>query len=194
VISKNYRKLGKGCVFMPLPQKNVHTIDEIYALPDGVRAELIDGQLYSMVAPSRNHQRISQFLSKTIGNYIDRNGGSCEVYTAPFAVFFNNDNLNYVEPDISVICDPDKLDEKGCQGAPDWIIEIVSQSSQQMDYMIKLFKYRAAGVREYWIVDPMDSTVSVYNFENNELHKYTFANKVKAGIYNNFEIDFSDTI
>jgi Uma2 family endonuclease len=60
--------------------------------------------------------------------------------------------------------------------------------------MIKLFKYRAAGVREYWIVDPLDSTVSVYNFENNELHKYTFANKVKAGIYNNFEIDFSDTI
>ena len=73
---------------------------------------------------------------------------------APFAVFLNADDKNYVEPDISVICDKSKLTDKGCNGAPDWIIEIVSSGSRRMDYYTKLFKYRTAGVREYWIVDP----------------------------------------
>jgi Uma2 family endonuclease len=179
---------------MELPKENSYTIKDIYALPEGERAELIDGQIYYMAAPSRNHQRISHFLDKTIGNYIDSKDGSCEVYHAPFAVFLNKDDKNYVEPDISVICDTDKLDDKGCQGAPDWIIEIVSQSSQKMDYMIKLFKYRTAGVREYWIVDPLDNTVVVYDFENDNMNKYTFANKIKVGIYDDLEIDFSITV
>ncbi|MDE5589145.1 MAG: Uma2 family endonuclease [Acetatifactor sp.] len=76
------------------------------------------------------------------------------IYLAPYAVFLNADETNYVEPDISVICDKSKLDERGCNGAPDWIIEVVSPSTERMDYGIKLFKYRSAGVREYWIVNP----------------------------------------
>lgn len=96
-------------------------------------------------------------LNQKIANYIDSSGGDCKVIPAPFAVFLNEDNTNYVEPDISVICDKDKLDNRGCNGAPDWIIEIASPSNQHMDYEIKLFKYRSAGVREYWIVNPDDT-------------------------------------
>jgi Uma2 family endonuclease len=183
--------MKKGYEPMPLPKTNIYTIKDIYTLPEGERAELIDGQIYYMAAPSRKHQKILHFLDKTIGNYIDFKGGSCEVYPAPFAVFLSNDDKNYVEPDISVICDTDKLDDQGCKGAPDWIIEIVSQSSLKMDYMIKLFKYRTAGVREYWIVDPSDNTIIVYDFENDNMSKHTFTDKVKVGIYNDFEIDFS---
>lgn len=171
--------LGKG---------NIYTIDDIYALPEGERAELIDGKIYYMAPPSRNHQRISGKLHQTIANYIDSKGGKCEVYAAPFAVFLNDDDRNYVEPDISVICDLSKLDDKGCHGAPDWIIEIVSQSSKPRDYMTKLFKYRTAGVREYWIADPEKQMIMVYGFEKNIVEQYTFDEDVPVGIYEGFTI------
>lgn len=177
---------------MALAQERIYTIDDIYNLPDGQRAELIDGQLYMMAPPSRSHQRIVIELCTIINNYIKANRGNCEVDIAPFAVFLNEDDRNYVEPDISVICDKNKLTDRGCTGAPDWIIEVVSPGSQRMDYMVKLFKYRTAGVHEYWIVDPKDKTVSVYDFANDDMRKYEFADKVKAGIYENLEIDFSE--
>jgi len=107
---------------MPLLKTNVYTVEDIYTLPEGQRAELIDGQIYDMAPPNRTHQRIVSQLTKIIGQYIDRKQGSCEVYPAPFAVFLNKDSKNYVEPDISVICDKEKLDDRGCNGAPDWII------------------------------------------------------------------------
>ena len=87
-------------------------------------------------------------------------------HPAPFAVYLDEINNTYVEPDISVICDPNKLDDKGCKGAPDWIIEIVSPASRKMDYLLKLFKYRSAGVREYWIVDIAKNRITVYNFNH----------------------------
>ena len=131
-----------------LKKQTVYTISDIYALPDGERAELIDGQIYNMAPPGRLHQKISWKLHQAIANYIDSRNGLCEVYAAPFAVFLNDDDINYVEPDLSVICDLSKLDDKGCHGAPDWVIEIVSSGSRSRDYMTKLFKYRTAGVRE----------------------------------------------
>ena len=171
-----------------LKKEEIYTVDDIYALPDGERAELIDGKIYYMAPPSRNHQRISMFLSRVIGNYIESNGGKCEVYAAPFAVFLNKDDTNYLEPDISVICDTSKLDEKGCHGAPDWIIEIASPGSKPRDYMTKLFKYRVAGVREYWIVDPEKQHVMVYGFENDTVEQYDFGEDVPVGIYDGFII------
>ncbi len=176
---------------MALPQKRIYTIDDIYALPDGERAELIDGQIYYMAPPSRKHQKILFSLSRTIADYIDQNNGKCEVDIAPFAVFLNEDDKNYVEPDISVICDSDKLTDKGCTGAPDWIIEIVSPSSRYMDYTTKLFKYRTAGVKEYWIVDSDKNRVMVYNFVNNELNEYSFTEDIPSGIYSGFTINLS---
>lgn len=169
-------------------KEETYTIDDIYTLPEGERAELIDGKIYYMAPPNTNHQRLVNYLSTEINIYIRNNKGSCEVFPAPFAVFLNENDSNYVEPDISVICDPSKLDDKGCHGAPDWIIEIVSPSSKQMDYYKKLFKYRTAGVREYWVVDPDKNIVIVYNFEADTMIEYIFGEEVPVGIYEGFSI------
>lgn len=176
---------------MALPQEKLYTIEDIYNLPEGTRAELIDGQIYYMAPPTRRHQKILLSLSRLIADYIDKKGGSCEVDIAPFAVFLNENDKNYVEPDISVICDQNKLNDKGCVGAPDWIIEIVSPGSRRTDYFTKLFKYRTAGVREYWIVDPDKSRIMVYNFESEDTLEYSFSDSVKTGIYDDLTIDFS---
>ena len=175
---------------MPLLREETYTIEDIYALPEGERAALIAGHIYYMAPPSRKHQDISMELSSVIKDYIRSHGGKCKVYAAPFAVHLDEKTDTYVEPDIAVICDPDKLDDKGCKGAPDWIIEIVSPGSRQMDYYTKLFKYRTAGVREYWIVDPTKNFILVYDFENNESEQYTLQDSVKVGIYDDLAIDF----
>ncbi len=164
-----------------LRKEKTYTVEDIYALPDGERAELVDGEMYDMAPPSTTHQRIVSRLHLKIAGYIESNGGKCEVFPAPFAVFLNKDERNYLEPDISVICDKHKIDEVGCNGAPDWVIEIVSKSSRHMDYYIKLFKYQKAGVREYWIVDPEKEVVTVYSFENETMEEYTFVEDIPAG-------------
>lgn len=168
--------------------EKTHTIEDIRALPDGKRAELIDGRLYMMSAPGRIHQKFVHFLDWTIGTYIHDKNGNCEVYPAPFAVFLNADDEIYLEPDISVICDRSKLTDEGCYGAPDWIIEIVSPGNKPMDYFTKLFKYRAADVREYWIVDPTKEMIIVYRFEKETMDEYSFGMDVPVGIYEGFSI------
>ena len=176
---------------MHFVQQRVYTTEDIYELPDGERAELIDGQMYMMAPPSRRHQEIVGSLYRKIADYIVEKKGTRKLYIAPFAVFLNDDDKNYVEPDISVICDKNKLTDQGCSGAPDWIIEIVSPGSERLDYMVKLFKYRSAGVREYWIVDQRKNRIIVYDLESEDMNEYTFADIVKVGIYEDFEIDFS---
>lgn len=163
-----------------------YTIDDIYGLPDGQRAELIDGRIYYMAPPGTAHQRLAGKIFNAISNYIQSKNGKCEVFIAPFAVFLNGNDKSYVEPDISVICDKDKVTEKGCAGAPDWVIEIVSPSSRQMDYYKKLFQYRTAGVREYWVVDPLKERVTVYNFELETAEEYSFGDEIRVGIYGDF--------
>lgn len=183
-----------------LQQEEIYTVDDIYALPDGTRAELIDGQIYDMATPSRIHQRICHTLAWKIETYIREKKGDCEVYPAPFAVFLNQDAYNYVEPDISVICDREKLDERGCNGAPDWIVEIASPSTQKRDYGIKLFKYRAAGVREYWIVNPATEAVNVYSFddfdneEGDDIAQYSFDAEIPVHIFEDFSIRISELL
>ena len=167
---------------------DIYTIDDIYALPDGQRAELIDGKIYYMEPPNRTHQQISGKLFQTIANYIDSKNETCQVLAAPFAVFLNKDDFNYMEPDISVICDLSKLDEKGCHGAPDWVIEIVSPSSKPRDYVKKMLKYGTAGVKEYWIVDPEKKLITVYQFEKEIMEQYPFGVDVPVGIYDDFSI------
>ena len=182
-------------LLMPQLQEKICTIEDVYALPNGQRAELIDGRMYMMAPPSTTHQRISYSLARKISDYIDWKNGGCEIFLAPFAVFLNKDDINYVEPDISVICDKNKLDEKGCNGAPDWVIEIVSPSTSQMDYGIKLFKYRTAGVREYWIVNPLKQTVTVYDFENEKkTNLYSFDDSIPVCIYDELSINIADLL
>lgn len=180
---------------MALPQKKLYTIDDIYTLPDGQRAELIDGQIYDMAPPNTIHQSLVREFTITIGNYIRSKKGTCAVFPAPFAVFLNADNKNYVEPDISVICDQNKLDDHGCNGAPDWIIEITSPGTERMDYGIKLFKYRTAGVRAYWIVNPAKGIVNVYDFEHDEKTRlYDFEDDIPSCIYEDLNIRISDLL
>lgn len=180
---------------MQLPHETFYTEKDYYNLPENVRAELIDGQIHYMAAPGRLHQKILMEIAGTIRNYIKSNHGTCEVYPAPFAVELSDvhDGMNHiVEPDISVICDSKKLTDRGCTGAPDWIIEIVSPSNPKHDYITKLALYERAGVREYWIVDLMQKRILVYLFELDAVvNIFTFNDTVKSGIYEDLLIDFS---
>ena len=171
-----------------LRKEEIYTVDDIYSLPEGERAELIDGKIYYMAPPNTKHQTLVMDLSYQIKDYIKRKNGECNVFPAPFAVFLNETNKNYVEPDISIICDKNKITDQGCNGAPDWVIEIVSQSSRPMDYFTKLFKYRNANVREYWIVDPIKELIMVYRFEKETMEQYSFGEDVPVGIYEGFTI------
>ncbi len=179
---------------MPIPQERIYTSEDYWNLPEGQRAELIDGKLYAMTPPSRIHQKLSIRTATIIQNYIDSNKGSCEVYVAPFAVNLNENDETWVEPDISVICDQNKLSDRGCEGAPDWIIEIISPSTQSRDYLKKLWLYQNAGVREYWIVNPKTSSTTVYNFENGESYSYSFDESIPVGIFNNLSVRISDLL
>ncbi|MBD5537149.1 MAG: Uma2 family endonuclease [Lachnospiraceae bacterium] len=180
---------------MPLVQTKLYTEADYYNLPENVRAELIEGNLiYNQAAPSRIHQAILSELHTVINNYIKSKNGSCKVYPAPFAVKLRKDRSTIVEPDISVICDRNKLTDHGCTGAPDWIIEIVSPGNSSHDYIFKLNLYANAGVREYWIVDPDKKRIFVYFLEKAkfEVETYTFEDKIKANIYEDLYIDFAE--
>ena len=166
---------------VPANKLDIYTTEDIDALPQGKRAELIDGVIYDLAAPTTTHQRLVAKILFQIASYIDRKGGDCEVFPAPFAVYLNDDNRNYVEPDIVVVCDKGKLDEKGCHGAPDWIIEVVSESSKTMDMMRKLLKYQSSEVHEYWIV--CKDHVLVYDFKNDKVNDYKFTDDIPVGIY-----------
>ena len=180
---------------MPLPKEQHYTTDYIYSLPEGQRAELIDGVIYDMAPPNRLHQELVSQFTKVIGQYIDKNNGLCKVYPAPFAVFLNEDDKTYVEPDISIICDRSKLDDRGCNGAPDWIIEVISPSTKRTDYGVKLFKYRSAGVREYWIVNPLTKTVNVFDLEKEELNdQYSFDDDITVCIYDDLTINIAELL
>ncbi len=153
---------------MALPEENKrYTFEDFLNWEEDERIEIIDGDVFMMSPPATIHQKVSGELFRQIANYLE--GKSCEVFSAPFGVrlFERNgdkpeDVDTVVEPDIIVLCDKSKLDEHGCKGAPDMAIEILSPSTRRHDKLIKLNLYQRAGVREYWIVDPYTSSVSVY--------------------------------
>ena len=154
-----------------LPQEKSCTLADVLQWPEDSRVELIDGKPVMMAPPSREHQRISGALFAQLFGFL--RDKPCQVYAAPFAVrpFEQQDDTpgdvnTMVEPDISVICDPSKLDEIGCKGAPDLVIEILSDSTRRHDRIVKYNLYQRAGVREYWIVDPTLHTVQVYVLED----------------------------
>ena len=175
------------------PQSMITTMDEYEALPEDRRAEVFEGQIYDMASPSQLHQAILTELLVSIRNYLRQKNSKCHVFPAPFDVKLSNKPLTVVQPDLMVVCDKNKLDGKRCNGAPDFIIEIVSPGSQTDDYIRKLYYYKNAGVREYWIVDPRRKTVSVNYFEGNMLNiQYSFDSTVKVNIYDDLFINFSE--
>ena len=155
-----------------------------YLTWDKGRWEIIDGDIFDMTpAPTRVHQKILGELFFLIQSYLKKQKGVCEVYPAPLDVRFVNaqndvDDLidTVVQPDIVVVCDPKKLDDRGCKGAPDLVVEILSPSTAKIDLKIKRQLYEQHGVKEYWLVHPVDQTVMVYTL--NESKQYD-----KADIY-----------
>ena len=182
---------------MALPQERRYTLEDMLAWEEGVRIELVDGIPTMHAAPSRRHQEVSGELFALLHDYL--RGKQCKVYHAPFSVrpFETADDRpgsvdTVVEPDITVVCDPDKLDDIGCKGAPDMVAEILSPSTRQHDRLVKYDLYERAGVREYWIVDPDTETVQVYQLEEGHYHAaqvYTRQSKVKVEVLEDCFID-----
>lgn len=169
-----------------------YTFADVEAFPGEERVELIDGEMFIMQSPAESHQDILGELFWVIKSYLRKNNRQCKVYMA-LGAFIKRDEYNYLVPDISVVCDRDRLEEKGCQGSPDWVIEIVSPSTRKRDYGRKLALYRETGTREYWIVDRKRDAVCVYRFEQGgEAEKYSFSDRIKVGIYDDLYIDFSE--
>lgn len=175
------------------PCLNLLTLEQYESYPEDSRIEVFDGIVYDMASPSQEHQTILTELLVAIRNYIKQKNGTCSVFPAPFDVKLNDSPLTIVQPDIMIVCDKDKLDGKRCNGAPDFIIEIVSPGNPSDDYIRKLYYYKNAGVREYWIVDPRRKMITVNFFEENMLNiQYSFDSTIKVNIYNDLFINFSE--
>lgn len=169
-----------------------YQMEDIEKLEEGVRAELIKDSLYMLASPSRIHQFILSKIMFQIMSHIDKNHEKCHVYPAPFDVKLFCKDTTVVQPDISVICDTDKLTDSGCSGAPEWIIEIISESNFKHDYVTKMMLYQTAGVKEYWIVDPKETLVYVYDFENTKNSKtYSFDETITCITLEGLEIKIS---
>lgn len=156
---------------MPLPQEKRYTMADAMAWDESEHIELIYGQPHMLATPIRAHQEVLMELSAQLHEYLK--GKRCKIYPAPFAVrLFERDGDDpydvdtLVEPDISVVCDPGKLDKIGCKGAPDLVIEILSPSTMRHDRFTKFNLYQRAGVQEYWIADPSSKSVQVFVLED----------------------------
>ncbi len=161
-----------------------YTIDDWYALPDGVRMELIDGCLYDMAPPTSVHQYLGgQIFYQIEKAMLTADNRHCLPLMSPIGVQLNKDKKNMLEPDVIVVCDKDKFERGVVYGAPDFVAEVLSPSTAGYDRLLKLNKYWTAGVREYWIIDPKKEEIIVYSFEKGTRPvTYTFEDKVLLGI------------
>ena len=175
------------------PQPETITLEQYTALPEEKRMEVFDDILYDMASPSQIHQTILTELLVSLRNYIRGKDGNCSVFPAPFDVKLNDNPLTIVQPDLMIVCDKDKLDGKRCNGAPDFIIEMVSLRNPSDDYIRKAYYYKNYGVREYWIVDSKRRIITVNYFEGDLLNiQYSFESTIKVNIYDDLFINFSD--
>ena len=186
---------------MPLSQEEKKcTYADYLTYPEDERWEIIDGVPYLQAAPTPMHQEVLMELSKQIAVYLT--GKNCNIYPAPFCVRLplgyeksEKEVKNVVEPDISIVCDKSKIDDKGYNGAPDMIIEIISPSSIKKDRFVKFNLYEKAGVKEYWIVEPDQKLVSVFLLQKNERFSrpemYTEEDGINISIFPDLIIDLS---
>ena len=170
-----------------------NTIEDYMKLPEGARVELIDGSFYDMAAPTIVHQKISAYINIELEKYIDSNKGSCVAFIAPTDVQLDCDNKTMVQPDVFVVCDRDKITRERIIGAPDFIVEVLSESNWFHDVVRKKRKYRDAGVSEYWVVIPEQRTVLVYVFDrSDEPAEYTFQDQIPVDIWEGkCKVDFA---
>ena len=180
-------------------QDRLYTYQDYLSWPGDERWELIDGVAFDMTpAPSRFHQDIARELLTQFNNYLK--GKSCKVYAAPFDVRLPAENeqddevKTVVQPDLVIVCDPSKLDEKGCKGAPDLIVEISSPATAKKDMVLKFSRYEKAGIKEYWIISPENKTLMVFKIDPaarryGRPEMYSDEDTVKVGLFADLIID-----
>ena len=184
---------------MPLPQEKRYTLADALTWDESERIELIYGDPFMMAPPVRVHQAAITALVGQLYDYLKEK--TCKVYPAPFAVRLFEKNGDYpedvdtmVEPDISVVCDPSKLDDKGCKGAPDLVMEILSPTTQRHDRFTKFNLYQRAGILEYWIVDPASKSVQVFVLDDGHYVAKDFGtaeDTLKVNVLEDCTIDLS---
>lgn len=184
---------------MPLPREEHFTYADLVNWNEQERWELINGVPYLLASPSLKHQMIIGAIYRQISAYLD--GKTCVPILSPFDVrLFETDGCNdndidtVVVPDLSIVCDRSKLDNRGCKGAPDMVVEVLSPSTQRQDRMVKLNLYQKAGVREYWIVDPENKTVQVFQLIDGVFHVtefYGVSDRAKVNVLEKCFVDLS---
>lgn len=184
---------------LALRDQQRHTYREYCTWPEDVRYELIDGQAYAMSpGPNRRHQEIGFEVARQIADALE--GTGCRVYVAPFDVRLprgteaDDDIDTVVQPDLMVVCDRAKLDDRGCRGAPDWVIEVLSPSSAGHDQILKRAVYERHGVKEYWLIHPVDRVVTVYRLVDGAYGKpdiYELKDTLACGILPEAVIDWA---
>ena len=165
-------------------RQNSYTLDDYYALPEERRVELIDGVFYDMTAPSAVHQLITGRVYAAFLGHVTGKGGTCIPFVSPMDVQLDKDNKTMVQPDVFVVCNRDIIIRRCVYGAPDLVVEVLSPATKKKDMIIKLNKYMNAGVREYWMIDPAEEKVTVYDFDHDRFPLYyTFDDSVPVMIW-----------
>lgn len=161
-----------------------YRLEDYYTLPDDRRVELIDGVIYDMSAPTFVHQHILGTLSYQVQDYIKRKGGSCLPMMAPVDVRLDCDDKTMVQPDFLILCDKSKICKWGIMGAPDFCLEIISETTGKKDYIKKLQKYTDAGVKEYWIIDPLRKVLLTYHWKDDYMpHMCSLQGQAAVALY-----------
>lgn len=171
-----------------------YTLEDYYKIPDDIRVELIDGVIYDMSAPTSAHQLIAGILHAKLYNHVMQKKGPCLPMISPLDVQLDCDDKTMIQPDVIIVCDRSKVINHCIYGAPDFVVEILSPSTKHRDCIIKLNKYKNAGVREYWLIDPLKLNVIVYNFEHDNYPiTYDFNSTIPVGVWDDeCVIDFQE--
>lgn len=181
---------------IPWKEQGEYTKEDYFMIPDEFRVELIDGVIYDMTAPTTVHQFVIGEVFRLFSNYMHETKGGCIPYVSPVDVELEENDQTIVQPDIMILCkDRRKLLRKGrIYGAPDLVIEVLSPSTKKKDCTEKLHKYQQRGVREYWLIDPDEKKILVYDFSAEICPViYGFRDSIPVGIYNgDLTIDFAE--
>ena len=174
-------------------KKRLYTLEDYLALPEDQRVELIDGVFYDMAAPTTVHQAIGGFLYKLLLDHVLENQGPCMPFMSPVDVQLDCDDKTVVQPDVLIVCDRSKFQNGRVFGAPDFLAEVLSPSTRKKDMQLKLYKYANAGVREYWMIDPLKKKILVYDLEHESFPVlYGFDDTIPVLIWEGrCQIDFS---
>ncbi len=185
--------------FADLDLNKTYTYADYFEWQFETRVELIKGKVFEMSAPNRLHQKISSYIHGML--FIHLRGKKCDLFSAPFDVRFprksidDKDILTVVQPDICVICDPTKLDERGGIGAPDIIVEILSPSNNKKELKYKYDLYEETGVKEYWVVYPVYQTVEVYVLKDGKFQTsrpFVSGDTVQSTVLEGFTLDLTE--